>query len=98
MDIILKLKQIFNVSEIETSERRSMVSCAFAISANNLPNASSFEEFISLIPQRDEIKITFTSDSEIYFEVATTGEYEEKFHTLLMKRLTMMKMFLLKLQ
>ena len=78
MDITLKLKQIFNVSEIETNERRSVASCAFAISANNLPNVSSFEEFISLIPQRDEIKITFTSDSEISFEVVKTGEYEEK--------------------
>jgi len=70
MRFFSEMKNVFQVSEINISERRNTVEVFFEIPMRSLPNGSAIATIVDLIPQRDTITISFRSNSDISIDIS----------------------------
>lgn len=75
MKLFSVIKDIFQNNNIKIVERLSTIEASFSIALESLPDADSIQSICSLVPTRDTLRFSFTTDSgDILVATSKTGK------------------------
>ena len=75
MGLIGEIQRIFCIENLTVLERMKIVEISFEVEAKNLPTFVEIEKLLSLIPDRDVLKIDLISDSEEIFVILSSIKF-----------------------
>ncbi len=75
MGLIGEIQRIFCIENLTVLERMKIVEISFEVEAKSLPTFAEIEKLLSLIPDRDVLKIDLISDSEEIFVIMSSNKF-----------------------